>query len=833
MESAYDLAGRKIKTIDPNGEITQFGYDNLGRHIKTTDPLGFETEQAFDGNGNLISLTDANATAALQPINNDGATLSRQYDELNRVILERNALNGDTLFDYDLLGNRTSVTDAEGRSTIFTFDDLGRLVTMTDPLIETPTDKVTTLTYDQAGNVLTRTNRKDEVARFTYDDLNRVVKAEYLVSGNVTYQEDFAYDHFGDRIMVKNDDVTYTFAYDTKHRVTTKMDNRPPSVITNSLQYTYDQVGNVSTKTDYQGAITDYRYDSANRLVSMRNPDYVEVSYQYDPAGRLLTRILSNGTTTSYGYDDNNRLVSLKTDHASGSVVGEETYIRDRVGNIQTVTTSEGTTMFTYDPLYRLADAVYPGAGNTYNYTYDKVGNRLTQIIGTTTQAYIYNEGNRLLEIRDGSVTGPLVNQFNFDDEGNMSERRDGIGTLLQSYTTDAKGRITQMITGGDLFTYAYDPMDYRISKAGPGVTADYLLEGEHVEKVTGSHQPAQFFRGVVVDEIVNGYQYDPQGVWTNYTYAHDSLRSVVGLSGHEGATIQTTQYAPFGSERDGAGASCSVLRYTGRERDAETGLYYYRARYYDPSIGRFLTEDPLGFGAGDVNFYAYVGNNPINANDPSGKVNAPGAAIGFFSGLVGGAVTGFAKNESVVEGVIGGGVGGVVGAVTGFFSNNPALSNRFGSIAANFILGLSGNVAGQFAGNAITDVRNNQPINVFDNFSLSSAVTSTLSAPLSVSGIFGPVVAATGSRALGVIAGGTAQGVLSSGLDLAGGFVGDTLSNLPVVPLGLAGPLSNARFNFDLPRLDQGPSLSNAAGGFLLYPNKPNLNMLQAVYSK
>ena len=136
---------------------------------------------------------------------------------------------------------------------------------------------------------------------------------------------------------------------------------------------------------------------------------------------------------------------------------------------------------------------------------------------------------------------------------------------------------------------------------------------------MTGSHQPAQFFRGVVVDEIVNGYQYDPNGDWTNYTYAHDALQSVVGLTGHEGRTIQTTAYAPFGNERAGAGASCSVLKYTGREEDAETGLYYYRARYYDPElIGRFLTEDPLGFEAG-INHYVYVNNNPINANDPEG----------------------------------------------------------------------------------------------------------------------------------------------------------------------------------------------------------------------
>ena len=820
-ESVYDLGGRMVKSIDPNGHVSQFTYDGLGRLITITDPLGFETTNTYDSNGNILTTTDANATAALQPTNNDGATISRQYDEFNRMIREHDAVNGDTLYAYDLLGNRTSLTDAEGRTTVFAYDDLGRLVTATDPLIETPTDKVTTLTYNQAGNVLTRTNRKDEVGRFTYDDLNRLVKAEYLVSSSVTYQEDFAYDHFGDRIMVKNDDVTYTFAYDTKHRVTTKMDNRPPSVITNSLQYSYDQVGNVSTKTDYQGAITDYRYDSANRIVSMRNPDYVEVSYQYDPAGRLLTRILSNGTTTSYGYDDNNRLVSLRTEHANGSVVGEESYTRDRIGNILTNSSSEGTTTFTYDPLYRLTDAVYPGAGNTYNYTYDGVGNRLTQTIDTTTQAYIYNEGNRLKEIRDGNITGPLVNQFYYDDNGNMIERRDGIGTLLQSYSTDAKGRIAQMTIGGQPFTYSYDPMGYRISKVGPGVAADYLLEGEHVEKVTGSHQPAQFFRGVVIDEIVNGYQYDPQGVWTNYTYAHDSLQSVVGLSGHEGATIQTTQYGPFGNEIDGAGASCSVLGYTGRERDAETRLYYYRARYYDPELGRFITEDPLGFSAG-INFYTYVDNNPINLNDPTGESPAGIIQKAIDNGLriVNKGLAGSKHPDTGIPFTKDGfpdfsGVAGKTVPVpqTGVRGVDFAAANK----AAGFKSTPDG-----FTWHHVEDTQTMQLVPRDIHFSTGH----TGGVGVTRFGGSAPAVAA--------VPAGAADG---------GNFLQDALEFLGELfnPTDLiSGELSSDSF-IPLGTLNVDPKINNqflqssvgAGGGFLLYPNKPNLNMLQSVYRK
>gem|GEM_PF-5446470 len=120
-------------------------------------------------------------------------------------------------------------------------------------------------------------------------------------------------------------------------------------------------------------------------------------------------------------------------------------------------------------------------------------------------------------------------------------------------------------MTGNQAVRFGYDPFDYRLSKTGSGTDAAYLLEGEHMETVLGSHQPATFLRGVVIDEVVNGYQYDKTGQWTNYTYFHDPLQSVSALAGHDGSLLQTMRYGPFGEEFAGTGASCTVLRYTGR----------------------------------------------------------------------------------------------------------------------------------------------------------------------------------------------------------------------------------------------------------------------------
>jgi len=131
------------------------------------------------------------------------------------------------------------------------------------------------------------------------------------------------------------------------------------------------------------------------------------------------------------------------------------------------------------------------------------------------------------------------------------------------------------------------------------------------------------------VDEIVNGYHYNSNNKndWTNTTFHHDHLNSVTAQTGHNGTVEETTTYDAFGSPSLTLLGTGNDLLYTGREYDRETNLYYYRARYYDPEIGRFISEDPLGFKAG-VNFYAYVGNNPVNFNDPSGL--EPGDVYAF-----------------------------------------------------------------------------------------------------------------------------------------------------------------------------------------------------------
>ena len=161
--------------------------------------------------------------------------------------------------------------------------------------------------------------------------------------------------------------------------------------------------------------------------------------------------------------------------------------------------------------------------------------------------------------------------------------------------------------------------MDYRIGRSGGTLgSLNYYLEGEHLESVeqaSTSMLIEKYFRGSSTDELVAGYV-SQNNTLTPYMFQHDQVMSVSAETKPNGGTQAAMAYYSFGETQVTSGTPVNRLEYTGRENDG-TGLYYYRARYYDPVIGRFLSEDPLGFQGSGVNWYAYVYNNPVNGNDP------------------------------------------------------------------------------------------------------------------------------------------------------------------------------------------------------------------------
>lgn len=810
-ESAYNLRGEVTRITDANNETLGFEYDALGRKTAVVDARGYRSEFQYDENGNLTCTIDANAQAGLQPRNARACSESREYDELNRVTKIIDARDGETRFAYDLTGNRRTLTDAENKPWGFAYDDQGRLASETDHNNQPLSYKT-----DEAGNVYEKTNRLGQITRYTYDNGNRLTRVDYLADGT---SETFGYDPAGNRSAAANATVSYQFQYDNLNRLFAKNDNRG-----RSMSFGYDRVGNLLTKFNYDSSTTAYQYNAANRLVQLSNPDYLQMDYQYDPAGRLLSRVSSAGARSTYQYDANGTLNRLSQYDAANALISDTSYTRDRVGNILTRADSTGTTSYVYDALYRLKTADLPGSANDEAFAYDKVGNRTqvskgSLVANASTRFYNYQANtNRLLDIRIGSTTGSVESSFVHDNEGRLSSQT-GVGA--KAPTWDAKGRMKTL--NGE--TYRYDPMDYRIGRTGGALgNLDYFLEGEHLESVySGANLQAKYLRGASTDELVAGYQIDSaDGKLKPYLFHHDNLTSTTAVSGHNGGAIQTNTFSAFGSTLASTGASPNRLKYTGREDD-NTGLYYYRARYYDPVVGRFISEDPLGFAAG-VNFYAYVNNNPINANDPSGLVpyvrydtrdEAHAQAGRWNASQTLGMSNATGLHMEFGAYVYQNGAGG--------FSHTPSVSSFFR--AANGSATVSETAWGSLqslippgAGGITRDHSHPSPEAGFRQTPSPEDWAGTIRLG---TGLFDSV-----SRQDGSVWGyRQVKGATSDG---AGGISIGVPINPDPTRLAPASPLTPYSF------MDRSePDFTGAAGGFLLYPNKPNNNSTVVVYRK
>jgi RHS repeat-associated protein len=187
-----------------------------------------------------------------------------------------------------------------------------------------------------------------------------------------------------------------------------------------------------------------------------------------------------------------------------------------------------------------------------------------------------------------------------------------------KSYTWDFENRLTQAVvpgTNGGTTSFKYDPFGRRIQKSGPFGTTNYLYDGVNsIEEVDQSGNIlARYARTKKVDEPLS----ESRSGTLSY-YQRDGVGSVTSLSNSSGVLANTYTYDSYGEVASSTGTLVNPFQYTGREFDSETGIYYYRARYFDPKAGRFLSEDQTRL-RGGINFYAYTRNRPVLLTDPSG----------------------------------------------------------------------------------------------------------------------------------------------------------------------------------------------------------------------
>ena len=415
----------------------------------------------------------------------------------------------------------------------------------------------------------------------------------------------------GQVTQVSRPEVTYTYTYDAAHRLQTVTDSRGSKRLT----YTYSPGGRRTSLQDSDGNRTDSTYDPVGRLTGITAPSGDLVTFAHDAGERMSEKTFPNGVNTRYIYNPDNTLARLlnRVGSSESQVISQHDYTYDGVANrithterIAATTTRYG---YVYDPLDRLLEVRQdPGSSNTLleAYTYDPLGNRLSKTAGASTTYYTYDGANQVTALCVGTP-GCAQNVF-YDLNGNVTA---GPGT---SYAYDAENRLVwASLTGQVEQTYAYDDQGRRLRKTVGNVTTQYLYDGPDIigEYATWASPTARTTHGPATDDPLL------RATATTAQYFHqDGLGSVVALSNPTGGTDGTQRFDVWGNKIASTG-SIPVYGYTGREPD-ETGLIYYRARYYDPTLGRFTQRDPKGL-RGGMNLYRYVGNDPVNLKDPNG----------------------------------------------------------------------------------------------------------------------------------------------------------------------------------------------------------------------
>jgi RHS repeat-associated protein len=585
----YTSAYNQLASVtDPLGHTTSLAYTN-GCLTQITDALGHSTAIQCNAAGQLASLQDAlgNTTlfayqgydlqSATDPLNR---TTSYAVDALGRRVATRDALGNVTLTQYDTNDRVVSQTDALNQVTTETYDGDGNQLTVSLPnqgvitstydnrnRRATRTDALgqgEAWTYDGLNNMLSYTDRKGQVTDYTYDALNRRTLVSYADGSGIQATYDA-----GNRLIGLTDSSsgTFSWAYDGLDRVGSTATPQ------GTVAYTYDAANRLVSMTPAAQAVVNYGYDAANRLTNLsQGSDAVQIGY--DAADRRSVMTLPNGVVVAYGFDAASELTSLTYTQSNG--------------------TSLGNLVYGYDADGRIAS---------------KAGTFATDFLSApTSQPATFDMNDR--------ETGFNGQALSYDADGNLLS--DGTNT----YTWNARNQLVQISQGATVeLSYSYDALGRRVMKTvGGGASTQYLYDGANI---------VQEVQGGVVNPVLNGLGVDERfarnDVIGRAYFLTDALGSTIALTDSAGAIRQQYSYDLYGNteQSDTTTGFTNPYQFAGREADT-AGLYYYRARYYSPVMGGFISQDRLWFGGGQLSFYAYVGGDPADYSDPYGLAGGP-----------------------------------------------------------------------------------------------------------------------------------------------------------------------------------------------------------------
>jgi RHS repeat-associated protein len=623
--------------------VTAFLHDNKGRITSTTDPKrdivlayygtsGFQNVDSTRAGTRLTKFRHDGWGRLVRTVNPRGDSSIAVLDGLNRTDTVIAPGGSMTSYAYDSLSRIRQLTDAKGQTYRYYYNAVGWMDSVTDAATLDPNaNRSDRFEYTKVGSVRAHTNRQGNQTstRFNHQGQDSTIT---LTDSRITR---FAYDTAGLWAAVSNSESTDTVRYDSTGLVQTQVSVRGTTKyivtgISDANGLLRSSVSTVGTDTIQK---IGYGYDAEFRLDTLSvGPQRTYFGYNADGVRTFirLTKQPSNTTLDSIAFKVTGVHQGYSVTHSGAlATTFNAGYTRDSLDHITQRTNANADTAWTYayNALGRLTTyktlyfsggetcvpdpnhmdgqdctGANPTTVQTTNFTYDSVGNRTD---GTPTIV----AGNRLTAWNGYTLT--------YDYDGNLTHKQK---TGFDQYLYwNSVGQLDSVKTNSVLVSFGYDGFGRRVRKTDSTAVYKYVYDGNQILTIDSAGTRLRTFSYYPgVDQ--------PHSMVTNsgaryYYIGEIGAGNIWGVIDTTGAVVNRNRYAPFGLLEDSLEllkAAPNDYRFTGREYDPETRLYYYRERYFDPLLARFISEDPIGQNGG-VNQYAYVANDPINKSDPLG----------------------------------------------------------------------------------------------------------------------------------------------------------------------------------------------------------------------